>query len=155
MDERIEGVVVRPLTVRADARGWLCECYRRDELPPELVPAMAYLSVTLPGVTRGPHEHRDQTDYFIFLGPSDFRLYLWDNRPGSSTSGAHATIVVGTSNPCAVVLPPGIAHAYKNIGAEPGLVFNAPNRLYRGEGKRGPVDEIRYEDLPDTPFVPR
>lgn len=154
MDETIAGVTITPLTRHADARGWLCECFRRDELPPDLLPAMAYLSMTLPGVARGPHEHRDQTDFFVFAGPSDFRLYLWDRRPSSPTFGKAVNLVVGQSRPCAVAVPPGVVHAYRNIGAEPGLVFNAPNRLYRGEGKHEPVDEIRHEDRMDSPFAP-
>jgi dTDP-4-dehydrorhamnose 3,5-epimerase len=44
-------------------------------------------------------------------------------------------------------------HAYKNTGNVPGWVFNAANRLYRGEGRGGPVDEIRHEDRPDSPYL--
>ena len=40
----------------------------------------------------------------------------------------------------------------KNIGGEVGIVFNAPNRLYKGPGRRDPVDEIRHEDLTDSPY---
>jgi len=43
-------------------------------------------------------------------------------------------------------------HAYKNIGGEDGIVFNAPNRLYAGAGKRSPVDEIRHEEETGSPF---
>ena len=153
MDAAIEGVIIRPLTHHTDERGWLCELFRRDEIDPGIFPAMGYVSVTLPGVTRGPHEHRDQTDFFGFTGPSDFKIYLWDNRPASPTYRAHHTLIVGESFPCAVVLPPGIAHAYTNVGAVPGYVFNAPNRLYRGEGRTQEVDEIRHEDSPDSPFA--
>jgi dTDP-4-dehydrorhamnose 3,5-epimerase len=39
-----------------------------------------------------------------------------------------------------------VIHACKNVGATPGWVFNGPNRLYAGPGKREPVDEIRHED---------
>jgi dTDP-4-dehydrorhamnose 3,5-epimerase len=49
-------------------------------------------------------------------------------------------------------VPPGVVHAYKNIGSEPGLVFNCPNRLYKGPGRKDPVDEIRHEADKDTPF---
>ena len=54
---------------------------------------MTYVSQTLPGVTRGPHEHVDQTDGFAFMGPSDFKLVLWDtrlrSRNGRSAHGRH------------------------------------------------------------------
>jgi dTDP-4-dehydrorhamnose 3,5-epimerase len=32
------------------------------------------------------------------------------------------------------------------------VVFNCPNRLYKGPGRKGPVDEIRHENAEDTPF---
>jgi len=152
MAEEIEGVQVRKLTFYRDHRGWLCEIFRSDETSPEVFPAMGYVSVTLPGVARGPHEHREQTDFFAFVGPSDFRLYLWDNRDSSPTRGNRIVLTVGESNPAAVIIPPGVVHAYKNVGEKDGLVFNVPNRLYRGEGKREPVDEIRHEDDSESPF---
>ncbi|MGQ9574516.1 MAG: dTDP-4-dehydrorhamnose 3,5-epimerase family protein [Thermoguttaceae bacterium] len=152
-DGAIEGVLVRRLVRLEDPRGWLAELYREDQLPPEQHPVMAYVSQTLPGVTRGPHEHREQTDCFAFLGPGDFRLWLWDARPNAATFGNRLSLVAGESNPQIVIVPPGVVHAYKNISQVAGLVFNCPNRLYAGPGKAGPVDEIRHEDLPDSPFV--
>lgn len=116
--------------------------YREDQLEPGRRPVMAYVSQTLPGVARGPHEHREQTDYFAFFGPGDFRIYLWDARHAGATSGHKMTLVAGESNPQVVIVPPGVVHAYKNVSQVPGLVFNCPNRLYAGEGKKGPVDEI-------------
>jgi dTDP-4-dehydrorhamnose 3,5-epimerase len=150
VDGDIDGVVVRPLTQHCDRRGWLVELYREDELAAALHPVMAYVSETLPGVARGPHEHVDQTDYFAFLGPGEFRLYLWDARADSPTKGRRMKLVVGESNRQAVIVPPGVIHAYKNIGTSPGWVFNAPNRLYAGEGKTCPVDEIRHEDQAES-----
>ena len=149
----IEGLVVKPLERLEDARGWLIELYREDELAPGLRPVMAYASQTLPGVVRGPHAHRRQTDCFAFVGPGDFKLYLWDTRTDSPTSGNRQTLVVGESNRQFVLIPPGVVHAYRNVSQVPALVFNAPNRLYAGAGRKEPVDEIRYEDRPDSPFV--
>lgn len=149
----IDGVVLRPLKRFQDARGWLIELYREDEIQPAHRPAMAYISQTLPGVARGPHEHRDQSDFFAFVGPGDFKLYLWDTRVGSPTHNVRQTLVAGESNLQAVIVPPGVVHAYKNVSRVPGLVFNAPNRLYAGEGRQHPVDEVRHEDLTESPFV--
>jgi dTDP-4-dehydrorhamnose 3,5-epimerase len=142
----IDGVIWKPLRKYHDARGWLCELFRHDELPAEFHPVMAYISMTEPGVARGPHEHADQADCFCFLGPSSFKVYLWDNRPQSPTSGAYQTEVVGVDRPMLLVIPAGVVHAYKNVGGEPGIVFNCPNRLYKGWGRAEPVDEIRHED---------
>lgn len=148
----IEGVIWKPLKKFHDPRGWLCELFRHDELPAEYHPVMAYLSVTEAGVARGPHEHVDQSDCFCFLGPSSFKMYLWDNRPSSPTFGVRQTDVVGIDKPMLLIIPPGVVHAYKNVGPEPGTVFNCPNRLYRGPGKKEPVDEIRHEDDPSSPY---
>ena len=76
IDGEIDGVVMRPLKFYHDSRGWLVELFRQDELVQEWWPVMTYVSQTLPGVTRGPHEHVDQTDGFAFIGPSDFKLVL-------------------------------------------------------------------------------
>lgn len=149
----IEGVVLRELSAHRDERGWLMELFRNDELEPFQHPVMAYVSMTLPGIARGPHEHKEQADLFCFIGPSQFKLYLWDNRPNSTTYRNRITVVVGTDNPESVYIPPGVAHAYKNVGEQSGFVYNFPNRLYRGEGRKEPIDEIRHEDDADTPFV--
>jgi len=148
----IEDVVVRDLGKFNDRRGWLCELFRHDELDAEFFPAMSYISSTNPGVARGPHEHVDQADLFCFLGPSNFKLRLWDNRPDSKTFGSVMTLVVGADDPKAVVVPKGVVHAYQNVGDVDGMVINCPNRPYMGEGRREQVDEIRHEDDPDTPF---
>jgi dTDP-4-dehydrorhamnose 3,5-epimerase len=148
----IDGVILRPLARHGDARGWLIELVREDELPPEHRPAMTYLSMTLPGVARGPHEHRQQADLFAFVGPGDFKLYLWDNRRDSPTYRNKQALVVGESNRQAVLVPPGVVHAYRNLSDVPAVVFNAPNRLYAGWGRSEPVDEIRHENVPDSPY---
>ncbi len=149
----IQGVVIKPVLLHSDQRGWLAEIYRQDELPSEIHPVMAYISETFPGATRGPHEHAVQTDYFAFIGPGDFTLYLWDIRKASPTWGNKIKMNVGQSNKQVVIVPPGIVHAYKNVGSVPGWVINQPNRLYAGTGRQEPVDEIRHEDLPDSPFI--
>jgi len=149
----IEGVKVTALRKFIDERGWLAELFRRDELAPEFQPAMAYISVTLPGVLRGPHEHVDQADLFAWVGPGDFKVTLWDNRPSSLTFGNRMELFLGIDNPGSLIVPKGVVHCYRCISTEPGWVFNAPNQLYAGEGKRAPVDEIRHEDDAGNPFV--
>src|SRR5256714_2250505 len=148
----INDVVVRPLRKFNDSRGWLIELFRHDELAAEFFPAMAYVSSTKPGVTRGPHEHADQADLFCFMGPSNFKLRLWDNRSDSSTFRHMMTLIAGEENPQVVIIPKGVVHAYQNISATDGIVINCPNRLYMGEGRRETVDESRHEDDPDTIF---
>ncbi|MDA7977471.1 MAG: dTDP-4-dehydrorhamnose 3,5-epimerase family protein [Pirellulales bacterium] len=149
----IDGVLIRAPQRHRDGRGWLVELFREDELAWELRPRMSYVSETQPGQARGPHEHQHQTDCFAFIGPGDFEIYLWDNRKDSATYRRQYRVVAGVTNPCIVIIPPGVVHAYRCLGNTPGWVFNAPNQLYAGEGRRSPVDEIRHEDDPDSPYV--
>ncbi|MCZ6821417.1 MAG: dTDP-4-dehydrorhamnose 3,5-epimerase family protein [Deltaproteobacteria bacterium] len=148
----IDDVVVREIRRHEDPRGWLSELFREDELASEFHPAMSYISMTHAGATRGPHEHVDQADLFCFIGPSTFRIYLWDNRLDSGTHGNHDRFDAGEDHPLMVLVPKGVVHAYKNIGAREGMVINCPNRLYAGPGRKQPIDEIRHEDDPDGPF---
>jgi dTDP-4-dehydrorhamnose 3,5-epimerase len=148
----IDGVIWKPLSKYLDARGWLCELFRHDDVPAEFHPVMAYISMTEPKVARGPHEHVDQADCFCFLGPSNFKVYLWDARRSSATFGAKQVEVVGIDRPMLLIVPAGVVHAYKNVGTDQGLVFNCPNRLYRGPGKMEPVDEIRHEEKDGSPY---
>lgn len=151
--KRIEGTSTLPgvhlfeIPKFSDNRGWLMELFRNDEI--DLSPEMVYVSQTSPYVVRGPHEHVNQSDFFAFIGPGEFHLHLW-GEPFLHTDGdegrLHEIHRVGESNPCAVIVPPGIVHAYKNVSDVPGLVFNAPDALYAGPGKQYPVDEIRHED---------
>lgn len=149
---RIHDVTVKQLNKFLDERGWLAELFRSDELDAELLPTMAYISMTQQGVARGPHEHKEQTDYFCFIGPSNFKVYLWDARPDSPSYRVKQVIFAGLDSPMMLVVPPGVVHAYRNVGSENGIVFNGPNRLYAGPGKSEPVDEIRHEEQVDSPF---
>lgn len=150
------GVHVFELSRYEDSRGWLTELFRDDLMedlrPGGIHPAMAYISMTRPGITRGPHEHREQTDCFAFLGPSDFEVSLWDNRMDSVAAGKVSRFVFGASRPAVLVVPPGVVHGYRNIGSVDGWVINLPDRLYRGRGRLLDVDEIRHEDDPDGRF---
>jgi dTDP-4-dehydrorhamnose 3,5-epimerase len=153
IDGPIDGVIFRSLASHSDQRGWLIELYREDELPEAYHPVMVYISETLPGIARGPHEHIEQTDYFAFIGPGEFCLYLWDARPNSPTYGHRSKTLVGELSRQCVIVPPGVVHAYKNVGMTPGWVFNGPNRLYAGPGKHSPVDEIRHEDKAKSVYL--
>ena len=148
VESLITGVILKPLKKYTDPRGWLVELYRDDELPDGFEPTMGYLSVTLPGVSRGPHEHHEQSDGFVFLSGT-FEVTLWENRPDSAR--VKQVIVAGGDNPIFLVVPPGVVHAYTNIGDSDAFVLNFPDRLYAGWGKKEPVDEIRHEEI-DSEF---
>lgn len=148
----IQDVVVADLRKYVDERGWLAELFRDDVLPAEFHPQMSYISMSLPEAQRGPHEHAEQADFFCFIGPANFKLRLWDNRPDSPTFRHVMTLYVGADNPKSVLVPKGVVHAYRNVSLEAGIVINFPNRLFMGQDRREEIDEIRHEDDPDTVF---
>lgn len=146
----IEGVIIKDLKKYSDDRGWLAEVYRQDE--DKYQPVMSYISYTNNGISRGPHEHVHQSDLFVFAGPGDFELHLWDRRENSATNGEYFKSVVGESNPCAVIVPPGVVHGYKCVSANGAFSVNLPDKLYKGENKSEEIDEIRWEIDPNSPY---
>ena len=151
-DGEIEGLEISALDFHHDDRGWLLELFRSDTTSESNLPAMAYVSETLAGVARGPHVHIEQSDMFVLLGPARFELRFWDIRPESTSFGRQHFLESHPGRPLRILVPPGVVHGYRNTDVIPGLIFNAPNRLYRGEGSQGPIDEIRYEERTDHPF---
>lgn len=151
--DEIDGVIITPLKKYADKRGFLVETFRIDSLPENLKPEMSYVSYTEPEVTRGPHEHKYQTDIFSFIGPCNFKVKLWDNRKDSKTYGNFIEINAGEDNPVTLIVPPGVVHGYKNISStNPGMVLNYPDKLFKGWDKKEEIDEIRHEDDADSEF---
>jgi len=149
-------VRVEALPVFKDARGSLHELFRTDEIPAGFKPLMACSSWSHPGVARGPHQHVAQDDYFTFAGPSEFYVYLWDDRPGAAKAARGWVVHTGEKSPARIHVPRGVVHAYRNIGNVPGLVVTVTSLLFKGEGRREPVDEIRHELDPNSPYrLPR
>jgi dTDP-4-dehydrorhamnose 3,5-epimerase len=104
-------------------------------------------------VIRGPHEHKEQSDCFVFVGPGNFELHLWDNRGNSKVKGEYLKIEAGEDNPTLVIVPPGIVHGYKCVSENDGWCINLPDKLYKGKGKNGEIDEIRWEDDANSLYV--
>ena len=146
----IEDVIIKKLEKFTDERGWLAELWRNDEI--DYTPVMAYFSKTEPGVARGPHEHKEQSDGFVFCGPGNFKVYLWENRKGKPGYHELESLEAGEDNPTMIIIPPGVVHGYKNISDTPAYNINLPDKLYKGKDKKEEVDEIRWEKDPKSPF---
>ena len=146
----IKDVKITKLNKFEDERGWLVELYRDDET--DYRPVMAYASYTKHNVVRGPHEHKAQADFFVFAGPGDFELHLWDRREGSPTQGEYFKETFGERNPASVIVTAGVVHGYKCVSENGGFSINLPDKLYKGEGKTEEVDEIRWEKDPQSPY---
>jgi dTDP-4-dehydrorhamnose 3,5-epimerase len=71
-----------------------------------------------------------------------FQVALADLRPDSPTFGLRNTLYCGTLKTWQIIIPPGVAHGYKVIGEQPGMLIYVTNRFY------DPADEgrIPYND---------
>jgi dTDP-4-dehydrorhamnose 3,5-epimerase len=124
----IEGVQVKRLKVIADERGWLMEMMRDDD-PFYRKFGQVYLSVVYPGVVKGWHYHRKQTDHFVFV-KGMAKVVLYDGRESSPTRGEINEFFMGDRNPILLVIPPLVLHGIKGIGPDPAYLVNTPTEHY-------------------------
>jgi len=124
----IDGVRTKELRVIADERGRLMEILRADDEVFEKF-GQAYLTTAYPGVTKGWHYHRGQTDNMCVV-KGMMKVALYDSREGSPTHGEVAEFIIGEHNPLLVSIPPGVMHGFKCIGTEEALVVNIPTATY-------------------------
>ena len=125
----IQGVVVKPLKVIPDERGYLMEILRSDD-PFFQKFGQAYLTVVYPGVVKGWHWHKVQIDHFCVV-KGMAKVALYDRREGSPTRGEVNEFYLGEKNPIVLVIPNGVLHGMKGVGVEPALLLNIPTEPYR------------------------
>ncbi|MGD9141662.1 MAG: dTDP-4-dehydrorhamnose 3,5-epimerase family protein [bacterium] len=124
----IDGVSVKRLKVIPDERGFLMEMLRSDdEMFTEF--GQVYLSVAYPGVVKGWHYHKLQTDHFTVV-KGMLKVVLYDRRDGSPTHGQVNEFFMGEKNPILISIPPGVVHGVKAVGTEAGYLVNCPNKTY-------------------------
>ena len=103
---------VHPLQIHADRRGSFLETYRREWLPAgarEMV--QSNISRSGAGVLRGPHFHRRQADYWVILEGRAF-VGLIDLRDGAPGEGARQQLIMDSTEPQGLYIPPGVAHGF-------------------------------------------
>ena len=124
----IEDVVVKPLKVIADERGFLMEMLRSDDEFYQKF-GQAYLTVAYPGVVKGWHYHKVQWDHFVIV-QGMMKVVLYDMRENSKTKGEVNEFFMGEKNPMLLVIPPLVLHGMKGVGTTPGYMINIPTELY-------------------------
>jgi len=129
--ELIHGVAIKKLRVIPDERGFVMEMLRCDD---EIFQkfGQVYLSVAYPGVVKGWHYHKKQTDNFVVV-KGMLKVVLYDQRKDSPTYGKINEFFMGERNPILLVIPPLIVHGVKAIGTEPGYLINCPTEPYNHE----------------------
>ena len=140
----IDGVVVKKLKVIPDERGYLMEMLRADD-PFFRKFGQVYLTVAYPGVVKGWHYHKIQTDHFVAVSGM-VKVVLYDQRKDSKTFGEVNEFFMGEQNPILLVIPPFVVHGMKGIGTAPGMVVNCPTEVYNYENP----DEHKYDPHGDV-----
>ena len=142
--ELIAGVRIEPFALFPDDRGYFLEVQRLGRglaaaFPPETTQISAALNY--PGAIKAFHYHLHQTDLWSPV-KGTLQVALADLRRDSPTFGKRNTMYIGALRPWRVLIPPGVAHGYKVIGAEEALLVYVTDRIYN------PQDEgrIRYDD---------
>ena len=142
----IHGVQVKKLKPIPDERGMVMEILRADDSVFEMF-GQVYLSIVYPGVVKGWHYHKVQTDHFAIVRGMA-KVVLYDDRKDSPTKGEVQEFFIGEQNPILVKIPPGVVHGIKGVGTEPAYMINCPTEPYN----RDKPDE--YRKPPNDPSVP-
>ena len=105
-------MLVRPLQIHVDTRGSFLETYRREWLPADASEMVqSNVSRSKAGVLRGPHFHRRQADYWVVLEGRAF-VGLIDLRSGAPADGARQELILDSTEPQGIYIPPGVAHGF-------------------------------------------
>jgi len=143
-DRLIHGVRIEPVALWPDDRGYFLEVQRLGRgLAANFPAASTQVSAALnyPGTIKAFHYHLRQTDCWTPVAGM-LQVALFDLRASSPTHGLRNTMYVGALRPWQILVPPGVAHGYKVLGAEPSLLVYLTDRFY------DPNDEgrIPYND---------
>ena len=148
----IEGILIEPLQIYPDDRGFFCELARLGQglaakmVPDEQRKIQVSLTLTYPGTIKAIHYHAEQSDLWAPVSGM-VQVFLYDLRRRSSTFGAINTIFAGRFQPWEILIPPGVAHGYKALGVEPIQLLYFTDRHYN------PADELRLPyDHPDIAY---
>ena len=125
----IDGVEIKKLRLIPDERGYLMEMLRSDDGIFRKF-GQVYLSAAYPGVVKGWHYHKVQTDFFTIVSGM-MKVVLYDGREGSPTHGEINEFFMGEQNPILITIPPGVLHGMKGISDKPALLVNCPTEVYR------------------------
>jgi dTDP-4-dehydrorhamnose 3,5-epimerase len=142
-----EGLVLRDLVTHTDERGTVCELFdpRWGVSPDPLL--FAYTFTIRPGAAKGWAVHKRHEDRYAFLA-GELEIVFYDEREDAPTFGLEARIFLSALRRQLLVIPRGVWHAERNVGASDVVVVNFPSIQYDHESPdkyRLPLDT---EELP-------
>jgi len=138
----IKGVKIKKINRYADDRGFLAEIIKEGEETFQTVKQTTYTE-TYPEVIKAFHWHKQQFDVW-FPVKGNLQIVLHDLREDSSSRGETQVIYAGEDNPQLILIPPGVAHGYRVLGAKRAGLFYHTSEAYHPDA---PDEErISFDD---------
>ena len=124
----IDGVRVKKLKVIPDERGRLMEMLRADD---DLFVkfGQVYMTTAYPGVVKGWHYHKKQTDHFCVI-KGMVKIALYDRREDSPTYSVVNELYVGEHCPALLRIPSGVLHGWMCVGTTEAYIINVVSEMY-------------------------
>lgn len=120
----LPGVRARQLTRREDERGWLLKLLMREHIEGPLEFGEIYVTTATPGQVKGNHFHERATEWFYVLqGSAQMATRVME-------TGESALTELSAERPCIIEVAPGVAHAFRNNGSSPMMLFAYANDPY-------------------------
>lgn len=144
----IEGVTLRLARPASHPDGHLTEVLREDWGITDAPLVQVTFTTTFPGRVRAWGLHEFTTDR-LFAATGSLCIVCYDGRQISPTYGNVTEFFLGERNQGLVVIPPGVYHGWKNIGADEAAIVSMPSGLYEHDSPD------RYELKWDSPEAAR
>jgi len=125
----IDGVVAREAKNILTTNGSLVELLRTEWLSGTRDVEQVILRSIDPGGVSAWHVHRVTTDRLCCVSGRAL-VVLYDARVGSRTHGVVAEHRLGPQRPTLLVVPPGVYHGVKALGAQASMLVNMVDRAY-------------------------
>jgi dTDP-4-dehydrorhamnose 3,5-epimerase len=138
----IQGVSIKKLVKHCDDRGCFMEVLRDDDKFLKKFGQTSY-TVTYPGVIKAFHWHKKQDDLW-FVASGMAQVVLHDMRKNSKTYKETQVIYAGEDNPVLILIPKGVAHGYRVLGAKPVTLFYHTTESY--DPKNPDEERIDFDD---------
>ena len=129
----IDGVRYRLARPVSHHHGHLTEAFRADWGLTDAPVVQVNLTTTFPGRILGWGIHRFTVDR-LFAATGSLCIVCYDGRRASPTFGCVNEFMLGERNQGLVVIPPGVYHGWKNIGADEATIVSMPSELYNHDG---------------------
>lgn len=108
----VPGVTQRELLRREDARGWLVKLLMREHIAENREFGEIYITAARTGQVKGNHYHERAREWFcVIQGAATMATRV-------IATGESALTELRADRPTMIEVAPGVAHAFKNNGAE-------------------------------------